>query len=224
MLKHVAFIMDGNRKWARSRKLPSSFGYKKGYQRIEEIIEHAGKRGISYVTFWAFSTENWKRTPEEIDQLMNIFRNVFRSKSLQRIANKNVRINILGDLDKFPEDIQINARKLITDTAQKDGLTVNIALNYGGRQEIIRAVNQLLQQKKDAVDEETFSSYLYTQEQPDPDLIIRTGGEQRLSGYLPWQSIYSELYFTKKYWPEFDTEAFDEAIDVYNNRDRRFGK
>ena len=155
---------------------------------------------------------------------MSVFRNVFRSKSLQRISSKNVRINILGNLDKFPEDIQINANKLIKDTATNDGLTVNIALNYGGRQEILRAVNLVLKDTLDEVDEEIFSSYLYTKDQPDPDLIIRTSGEQRLSGFLPWQSIYSELYFTKKYWPEFDTKAFDEALAEYEDRDRRFGK
>lgn len=223
MVKHVAIIMDGNRRWARKRGLPIVFGHRKGYKRIEEIVKHAKSLGIKHITFWAFSTENWNREQKEIDDLMNIFRRLFRDSTIKNIIKENSRIIIFGNLKKFPIDIQKGVKGVMKDTKKNNGITVNIALNYGGRDEIIRAVNTLLKEKQKSINEETFSSYLYSRGQPDPDMIIRTGGEQRLSGYLPWQSVYSELYFTKMYWPDFDKEEFDKALEDFSKRHRRFG-
>lgn len=223
MIKHIAFILDGNRRWARERGLPTIAGHKKGYERIHDIIAHAKKSGIKHVTFWAFSTENWKRDQEEVQGLISIFRNIFQQKLLDRIHKHKVKVCILGDMTRFPEDIQAQTQKLIDETKDYTDITVNIALNYGGRAEILRAANELLKQQAESVDEERFSSLLYTHGQPDPDLIVRTGGEQRLSGYLLWQAEYSELYFTKTYWPDFDEKAFDAAVAEFNTRQRRFG-
>lgn len=224
MLKHVAFIVDGNRRWARERKLPAIMGHDSGYRIIESLVKHGKKVGIKYMTFWVFSTENWNRDPEEVSGLMKLFREILNTDSLDSLIKEGAKISIFGDLSKFEEDIQKNVVQLIEKTKENDTVYVNFALNYGGRADILQAVNRLLAEKKDQVDEKTFSSYLYTSMQPDPDLIIRTGGEQRLSGYLPWQSVYSELYFTPTYWPDFDEKAFDIALVEFEKRNRRFGK
>lgn len=224
MLRHVAFIVDGNRRWAKQRGLPPLMGHDKGYRIVEKIVKHGKKLGIKHMTFWVFSTENWNRAPEEVTGLMKLFREILNTKSFDSLIKEGAKITIFGDMSKFEEDIQSNVKELIEKTADNDTVYVNFALNYGGRADILQAVNRLLAEKKDYVDESTFSSYLYTGEQPDPDLIIRTGGEQRLSGYLPWQGVYSELYFTPTYWPDFDEKAFDAAINAYEKRNRRFGK
>lgn len=221
---HVAFIVDGNRRWARERGLPIILGHRKGYKRIEDLVVYTKSIGIKYVTFWAFSTENWNREKKEVDDLMNIFRRIFTHSAMKKIIKEKAKIIIFGDLTRFPSDIQKSVKDIVEETKNNNGITVNIALNYGGRAEILQAVNKLLQKKEKKVDEEIFSSYLYSKDQPDPDLIIRTGGDQRLSGYLPWQSVYSELYFTKTYWPDFDEKAFEKAIKDFSNRQRRFGK
>ena len=221
---HVAIIMDGNRRWAKERGLPAFAGHRKGYKRIEEIVKFAKSVGIEQLTFWAFSTENWNRDKKEINGLMRIFRQLLRKSSMKMLTNENAKIVIFGDIERFPSDIREKVRNLVLETKQNNGITVNIALNYGGRAEILRAINKLLQEKQSAIDETHFSSYLYSANQPDPDLIIRTGGELRLSGYLPWQSVYSELYFTKAYWPDFDSEKFRIALEDFSNRQRRFGK
>lgn len=221
---HVAFIVDGNRRWARERGLPIILGHRKGYKRIEDLVVYAKSIGIKYVTFWAFSTENWNREKKEVDDLMNIFRRIFTHSAMKKIIKEKAKIIIFGDLKKFPFDIQKSVKNIVEETKNNNEITVNIALNYGGRAEILQAVNKLLQKKEKNVDEEIFSSYLYSKDQPDPDLIIRTGGDQRLSGYLPWQSVYSELYFTKTYWPDFDEKALEKAIKDFSNRQRRFGK
>ncbi len=226
MIQHVAFIMDGNRRWAKEKHLPTLIGHKKGYENIEKIVDHALLKGIKHVTFWAFSTENWNREKKEVDYLMNLFRELFAGRMLQKILKKGGKIQVLGDMTAFPEDIQKDTQKVLDQSKDNDAITINIALNYGGRAEILKAVKEIATERLDLSDinEKTFSQYLYTKDQPDPDLLIRTGGEQRLSGYLPWQSIYSELYFTDKYWPEFDEKAFDEALEEFSRRERRFGK
>lgn len=226
MIQHVAFIMDGNRRWAKEKNLPTLIGHDKGQRRIEKIVERAQKLEIPYVTFYAFSTENWERNPEEIDYLMKLFRKVFKSKLFKKLLKNGGKINVLGDISAFPQDIQDDIAKLVEESKDNNKIQINIALNYGGREEIIQAVRQIVSdnvEKKD-ITADLLSQYLYTKNQPDPDLIIRTGGAQRLSGYLPWQSIYSELYFTDTYWPDFDDNAFSKAIEEYERRERRFGR
>lgn len=222
--QHVAMIMDGNRRWARNKKLPLFFGHRSGFNRIEPLVRHAESLGITYLTFWAFSTENWNREKKEVDALMNLFRPMFTGSMVEKLKKNNVKINALGDISAFPEHIADGIKKVISDTKNNTKITVNFALNYGGRAEILRAVKKIIADKNAVITEEIFGSYLYTAGQPNPDFIIRTGGEQRLSGYLPWQSTYSELYFTNTYWPDFTEEAFDEAIIEYVSRERRFGK
>lgn len=224
MLKHVAFIVDGNRRWAKKRGIPAVMGHDAGYKNIEKVVKEGKKQGIKHLTFWVFSTENWNRDPEEVAHLMKLFREILNTKSMEDLIQEGAKITIFGDVSRFEHDIQENIQELVEKTKDNEEIYVNFALNYGGRADILQAVNKLLAEKKDHVDEKTFSTYLYTGEQPDPDLIIRTGGEQRLSGYLPWQSVYSEFYFTPVYWPDFTEGEFRKAIDEYTERDRRFGK
>lgn len=223
-LKHVAFIMDGNRRWARQKGLPTFIGHEKGYRRIETVVDHAIKRNISHITFWAFSTENWHREKKEVEFLMKIFRGLFKSRFVKKLLKNGVKLQTLGVLDPFPKDIIENIEKLKEDSRDNTAITVNIALNYGGRAEILRAVEILQKENNKTINQSVFSEYLFTKEQPDPDLIVRTGGEMRLSGFLPWQGVYSELYFTNTYWPDFDEKEFDKAIEEFYSRERRFGK
>lgn len=226
MIKHIAFIMDGNRRWAREKKLPTLTGHAKGFNRIEPLVFHAKKLGIKHITFWAFSTENWNRDTKEVMYLMNLFRTLFKGRLIKKIINNGGRIVILGDITPFPEDIKENMKKVIGQSQHNTDITINIGLNYGGRAEILHVVQQLLTDKSDLskLTEEAFSQYLYTHDQPDPDLIVRTGGEQRLSGFLAWQGVYSELYFPQIYWPDFTVEEFDKALEEFTARERRFGK
>ncbi|HWY78725.1 MAG TPA: polyprenyl diphosphate synthase [Candidatus Sulfotelmatobacter sp.] len=226
MIQHVALIMDGNRRWAKEKKLPTVFGHQKGYKQIEKIVESAQEHEINYVTFWAFSTENWKRNEEEVSHLMNLFRKALKSNLFKKLMRNNCKICILGNLNAFPKDIQSDVAEVVEESKNNRGIQINIALNYGGREEIVHAVQQIISDNVDqaAITNDLISQYLYTKDQPDPDLIIRTGGAQRLSGYLPWQSTYSELYFTDTYWPDFDGKAFDKAIKEFEKRERRFGK
>lgn len=226
MIQHIALIMDGNRRWAKKKNLPAFAGHRKGYTQIEKIVTHAQGLGISYITFWAFSTENWKRSEEEVSYLLDLFRNVFRGNLVKKLLKKGGRIGFLGNIKAFPEDIQKDIAEVIEKSKDNTKIQINIALNYGGRWEILHAVQQIVSERLDKtnITEELFSQYLYTKNQPDPDLIIRTGGAQRLSGYLPWQSTYSELYFTDTYWPDFGPKEFDKAIEEYKKRERRFGK
>ena len=226
MIQHVAIIMDGNRRWAKEKKLPSFAGHKKGYQQIEKIVECAKEHGIPYITFWAFSTENWQRNEKEVSFLMDLFRTALRGNLLKKLIKNGGRIRVLGNLIAFPDDIQKEIAKLVEESKSNTTIQVNIALNYGGREEILHAVQQIISNnvKSEDITEELISHYLYTKDIPDPDLIIRTGGAQRLSGYLPWQSVYSELYFTDTYWPDFDEKNFDIAIAEYERRERRFGR
>ena len=223
--KHVAFIMDGNRRWAKSKGLSPLKGHLVGEDRIEPIIDHAIKLGIPYLTFWAFSTENWNRNRKEVQFLLNLFRDNL-SKRVDKYHQKNVRLNIIGNLLDFPQDIQKRVKEWMEKTKDNSKITVNVALSYGGRDEIIRAIKRIHdpQSTIQNLTKEEFEKYLDTAGQPDPDLMIRTGGEMRLSGFLMWQLEYGELYFTDTLWPDFTPEEFAKAIIEYQKRQRRFGK
>lgn len=223
-IAHIAIIMDGNRRWARLHALPAFFGHQKGYKKIEAIAECALKNHISFLTFWAFSTENWKRDEKEVAYLLDLFREAFKGNWMEELTDRGVRIRVLGDITRFPSDIQKQIGQIVETSKDNCAITVNIALNYGGKAEILQAVNSILKEGKSSIDEDQFQSYLYTAGQPDPDIIVRTGGEQRLSGFLPWQSVYSEFYFTKKYWPDFDEKEFEKVLIEFKKRKRRFGK
>ncbi len=220
--QHIAIIMDGNRRWARKLGLPVLSGHQKVADEVlEPLVEHAAKRGVRFITFWAFSTENWQREKSEVEGIMRIFRHVI-GKRWQRLHEKGVRVRVIGDISKFAPDIRDSLKKVIEQTKDNRKITAIFALNYGGRDEIVRAVRKLDRTK--TVEEPDLSAVLDTAGIPDPELIIRTGGEQRLSGFLLWQSEYSELYFPSFYMPEFTPEKLDEAIEEYASRQRRFGK
>jgi undecaprenyl diphosphate synthase len=223
-LNHIAFIMDGNRRWAKKRRLPFVVGHHKGAERIEPLVACAAEQGIKYVTFWAFSSENWKRGEKEVSFLMKVFREFIRSSVVNRMMENGVRVKIIGDIESFPADIVEGVKEIVERSKDNKTITATFALNYGGRREILRVVNQLLKEGKKDVGEEEFSEYLYTSDMPDPDMIVRTGGEQRLSGFLPWQGAYSELYFVETLWPDFTEKEFEKAIEEYGRRERRFGK
>lgn len=222
--QHIAVIMDGNRRWAREHGLPILEGHRRVADKIlEPLIEHAAKRGVKYITFWAFSTENWERSRQEVRGIMTIFRHVIK-KRWARLHEKGVRIRVIGDLSKFPVDIKKALEDVVEQTKNNTKITAVFALNYGGRDEIIRAIKKVIRDKRKVISEKEFSNYLDTSGIPDPELIIRTGGEQRLSGFLLWQSEYSELYFPAWYMPDFTPERLDEAIEEFQKRKRRFGK
>ena len=225
--KHIAIIMDGNGRWAKQRGLGRTAGHRQGAKRVREIIEHAHKLGVSHITFYAFSTENWKRPQEEIDEIMNLLRSYL--DEAEKYKDENARIVILGNRDALPPDLRVRVWRVEKETESRVGMTINIALNYGGREEIVRAAKRLAAQavlgsiEAEQIDEELFSQNLYTAGQPDPDLIIRPSGEMRLSNFLLWQCAYSELVFMDVLWPDFTAHHLDEAIAVYNGRQRRFG-
>jgi len=206
--KHIAIIMDGNRRWAREKGMPVSFGHKEGAKTLEKIVRYANKIGIKYITVYAFSTENWKRTTEEVSTLMKLFQSYLDDYS-KRADSENIRVKIIGSRDGLSEKMKDSIEKCMERTQNNTGITFNIALNYGGRDELVRAVKSIAEQVKenqiniDEITEETISNNLYTKEQPDPDLLIRTSGELRLSNFLPWQLVYSEFLFLDKYWPDF---------------------
>lgn len=223
--KHLAIIMDGNRRWARAKGLPVVAGHRKVVEeRVEELIEHAAELKIPYITFWAFSTENWGREQTEVGGIMKLFKWALMHRA-KRLTDKGAKVKMIGDLAKFPEDIRNGFEKLVTDSKNNKRITVTFALNYGGRDEIIRAVNKIydLSFKIYDLNKDNFGNFLDTAGVPDPDLIIRTGGEQRLSGFMLWQSEYAELYFTEKLMPDFDSKALDEALAEYARRERRRG-
>lgn len=222
--KHIACIMDGNRRWARENKLKIIMGHNKGVDRVEELVEYAKEKGVDYMTFWAFSTENWNRAKEEVDDLMTVFRNMINGDMIKRMMKNGVKVQTIGDISAFPEDIYKRLLEITEMSKTNTKITTTFALNYGGRDEILRAVNTLLERNEKNVTKEIFERELFTGNIPDPDMIIRTGGENRLSGYLPWQSVYTELYFTDCLWPEFDTKQLQMALDDFSRRDRRFGK
>lgn len=223
--KHVAIIMDGNRRWAARRGLGPVDGHRQAAEKnLLPLVEKAIELGVPYITLWAFSTENKKRDKEELKGLFDIFRKGLK-KDIEDLQKRKVKVNILGEIDWFPRDIARLAKEAVKKTAKNNTITVSFALNYGGREEIIRAIKKLAKNGENIrnLTEEEFSSYLDTAEMPDPDLIIRTGGEKRLSGFLPWQATYAELYFTKVLFPDFSPSKFEKAIVDYQSRARRFG-
>ena len=226
--KHIAMIMDGNRRWAKLRGLETRDGHKAGADNLENIAKFCNKIGIEYLTVYAFSTENWKRSKEEISGLMAILR-VYINSFLKEADKENIRLKILGDISTLSKGLQKSINKAIDITKNNTGLTLNIAFNYGGRPELIRAMKDIALKIKENkieiedINEELISNHLYTAGQPDPDLLIRTSRELRTSNFLPWQLVYSEFYFPDKHWPEFGEEDLLEAIRVYQKRNRRFG-
>ena len=226
--KHIAIIMDGNRRWARERNLNVSDGHKSGAEALERVARYCNKIGIKHLTVYAFSTENWKRAKEEVGALMNLLR-FYLDKFSKQADTENMIIKVLGDITALDKGIQKSIESAIERTKNNTGLTFNIALNYGGRAEIVRAIKDIAKDVKngllsiDNISEDTVDSKLYTAGQPDPDLLIRTSGEIRTSNFLPWQLVYSEFYFVQKYWPDFNDEDIDEAIKVYQKRNRKFG-
>ena len=226
--QHIAIILDGNGRWAKKKGMPRNFGHTQGSKNVERICEDAYKMGVKYLTVYAFSTENWKRPKEEVDALMNLLRNYM--KTCLKTAEKNrMRVRVLGDKTALDDDIRSRIAELEEATKNNDGLNFQIALNYGSRDEMVRAMKKMCMDVKEGkldaeqIDEKLFESYLDTHDIPDPDIMIRTSGEQRLSNYLLWQLAYSEFYFTDVLWPDFTKEDLAEAIAYYNGRDRRFG-
>ena len=228
MPKHIAIIMDGNRRWAKAQGKPASFGHKAGAKTLEKIVRYANKRGIKYITVYAFSTENWKRAEEEVKTLMTLFQSYLDDYS-KRADSENIKVKIIGSRDGLSEKMKDSISKCMERTKDNTGITFNIALNYGGRDELLKAVKNISEQVKENklniedITEETISNNLYTQGQPDPDLLIRTSGEIRLSNFLPWQLVYSEFLFIEKYWPDFSEEDLENAIKIYQQRNRKFG-
>ena len=226
--KHIAIIMDGNRRWARNKGLPVGLGHKEGAKTLEKIVRHAKNIGIKYITVYAFSTENWKRSQEEVSTLMNLMLNYLESYS-KRADSENIKVNILGSRQGLSEKMIDLIDKCMERTKNNTGITFNIALNYGGRDEIVRAVKSIAEKVKENeiniedITEQTISDNLYTKDQPDPDLLIRTSGEIRLSNLLPWQLVYTEFVFVEKNWPDFNEKDLDEAIEIYQKRNRKFG-
>ena len=226
--KHVAIILDGNGRWAKSKGMPRTYGHKAGADNVEPICRAAYDMGIRYMTFYAFSTENWNRPAEEVSTLMALLSD-FLKKAKKTAKDNNMRVRVIGDISRLEEKLQQGIRDVMEESAGYTGLTLTIALNYGSRDEIVRATNRIVSDARDgrltyAVTEDVFSGYLDTAELPDPDLLIRTSGEQRLSNFLLWQLAYAEFYFTDVPWPDFHEKELKEAVEAYMNRDRRYGK
>lgn len=225
---HVAIILDGNGRWAKSKGMPRNFGHTQGAKNVEVICEEAWNMGIKYLTVFAFSTENWSRPKKEVDALMKLLRNYM--KNCVKTAHKNhMRVRILGDKTKLDQDIQRDIANLEQETRENDGLNFQIAINYGSRDEMLRGMKKMIRDAREGrlaesdLDEACFASYLDTYDIPDPDLLIRTSGEQRISNYLLWQIAYSELYFCQVPWPDFSKKELEKAIKDYNKRERRYG-
>jgi undecaprenyl diphosphate synthase len=227
--RHIGIIMDGNGRWAKKRGLPRTAGHPAGVDAVRKIVRACGELGVSYLTLYTFSTENWQRPKSEVSFLMDLLVKMTR-KEIDNLNDKNVRLRAIGDLSALPD----KTRNVLIEGIEKlngnSGLTLNLAINYGGRAEIVYAAKQLAREAiahpeiLDTIDEKKFSGYLYTKDSSDVELIIRPGGECRISNFLLWQSAYAELYITDVLWPDFDKECLIKAIDEYNNRDRRFGK
>jgi undecaprenyl diphosphate synthase len=226
--RHVAIILDGNGRWAKSKGMPRNYGHTVGAKNVETVCQAADELGIEYLTLYAFSTENWNRPESEVAALMKLLESYL--KNCIRTAEKNnMRVRVIGEMARLSEKFQERIRELEIASAANTGLNLTIAINYGSRDEMIRAMRRMVADVREgkleetAIDENVFASYLDTQGLPDPDLLIRTSGEQRLSNYLLWQLAYSEFYFTEVPWPDFHKKELEEAVEAYNNRDRRFG-
>jgi|TARA_B110000459_G_scaffold201957_1_gene253870 undecaprenyl diphosphate synthase len=227
--KHIAIIMDGNGRWARGKTLPRIAGHREGVNSVREITRVCGEIGVQYLTLYTFSIENWKRPAAEVSALMTLLLRTI-NKEVKGLHKNNVKFNIIGDLEKLPVSTKNSLQKGADLTAKNTGLTLSLALNYGSRQEIIEAVQKIVIKVKngslnsDEINENIFSDYLYTKGIPDPDLMIRTSGESRLSNFLLWQSAYTEIYMTDTFWPEFREKELMKAVKDYQSRERRFGK
>ena len=226
--EHIAIIMDGNRRWAKLKGLDPRLGHKQGAVALENIVKYCNKIGIKYLTVYAFSTENWKRSKEEVGALMLLLQNYLDNFS-KRADIDNIKIKMLGNREELSTGLLKSLDNAIEKTKTNTGLTFNVAFNYGGRDEIVKAVRKIAEEIKkekinvEEINEELISNNLYTKDIPDPDLMIRTSGEIRTSNFLPWQLVYSEFYFTDKLWPDFTSDDLDEAISEYNKRNRKFG-
>lgn len=227
--RHVAIILDGNGRWAKAKGLPRTAGHTAGAKNVEVVCEEAYNMGIEYLTLYAFSTENWNRSKEEVAALMNLL-NQYLKNCLKTAKKNNMRIRVIGDISRLDPSMQEKIRLLEKESASYNGLNLTIAINYGSRDEIVRGIKRMYQDVEehkldaDAISEEVVSKYLDTADLPDPDLMIRTSGEQRLSNYLLWQLAYAEFYFTPVAWPDFHGEELRKAVEAYENRDRRYGK
>lgn len=226
--QHVAIIMDGNGRWAKSKGMPRNYGHAQGSKTVERICEDAYKMGVKYLTVYAFSTENWSRPKSEVDALMKLLRNYMKT-CLKTAEKNNMKIRVIGDVSRLDDDIRKRIVELEEASKNNDGLNFQIAINYGSRDEMLRAIRKLAkdcQEGKvapDTIDESVFEEYLDTHDIPDPDLLIRTSGELRISNYLLWQLAYTEFYFTDIPWPDFSKDELIKAIEHYNSRDRRYG-
>lgn len=227
--RHIAIIMDGNGRWAEERHRPRLFGHKAGVDSVRTVVETCRSLSVGHLTLYAFSTENWGRPSSEVSGLMGLLKNYLQVE-LDNMRKNDIRLRSLGHLDRLPNDVRAVLMQTITDTATCSGMTLNLALNYGGRAELVEAVRVLARQCEEGgrhwqdIDEQQVRDHLFTVGQPDPDLLIRTGGESRLSNFLLWQVSYAELYFTEVKWPDFRKDQLMEAIAVFNSRQRRFGR
>lgn len=226
--QHVAIILDGNGRWAKSKGMPRNYGHAQGSKNVERICEEAYRMGVKYLTVYAFSTENWNRPQDEVEALMKLLRNYMKT-CLKTAAKNDMKIRVIGDLSRLDDDIRGRIAQLQEATKDNGGLNFQIAINYGSRDEMVRAIKKLAADcvsgklEPETVDETVFEHYLDTHDIPDPDLLIRTSGEQRLSNYLLWQLAYTEFYFTDVLWPDFTKEELVKAVEQYNARDRRYG-
>lgn len=223
--QHVAIILDGNGRWAKSKGMPRNYGHTMGAKNVETILRAAGDLGIRYVTMYAFSTENWNRPQSEVDALMKLLNNYLKN-CVKTARKNNIRVRVIGDISRLDEDFQRKIVNLEEESKENDGLQFQIAINYGSRDEMVRAMKRMAEDglTPEEITEERFEGYLDTHGIPDPDLLIRTSGELRLSNYLLWQLAYSEFYFTDVPWPDFSPEELKKAVEEYANRDRRYGK
>ena len=222
-LKHIAVIMDGNRRWAKERNLPSMVGHKKGVEALKAAMRACDDYGIKYLTVYAFSTENWNRKPEEVNFLMDLLGQTLKNE-LQEMHENNVVISFIGDTTKLSDKLQAILLNAVETTKNNTGVNLQIAFNYGSRDELVHAVKCIIEEGVTDITEETISNHLYTKNIPDPDLLIRTGGEMRVSNYLLWQIAYSEFIVIPEFWPEFDKDKLKNCILEYRKRNRRFGK
>lgn len=225
--QHIAIIMDGNGRWAKKRFLPRFIGHQKGLKAVKRVVSHCAEIGVKSLTLFAFSTENWKRPEDEVNKLMGLFLTALQ-KEVVKLNDNNVRLKIIGDRSRFSEDIQHYIHKAEALTQDNTALTLNIAANYGGRWDVVEAVKQWQQANPEeplsALTETAVSEFVCLAEQPEPDLLIRTGGEQRVSNFLIWQMAYAELYFTDELWPDFNEDSINRAVTSFQSRERRFGK
>ena len=220
--QHIAIIMDGNGRWAKSKGMPRIYGHREGVKTVRKILKKAQSMNIKYLTLYAFSTENWKRPKEEVNGLMKLFKEYLK-KEKKELEKNNVKLIFSGSREGVNKDLLEEMDNCVEFLQKNNGITLNLAFNYGGRREIIEAVNKVIAQNKEKISEEDFPEYLYHGEVPDPELVIRTSGEFRISNFLLWEIAYSEFYITEKMWPEFSEDEFENAVDYYRKRDRRFG-